>query len=75
MVLGLALRTITAEDILTVILSALGAGLGFLFGLFLLSGLQDRIHEEKLLKAFRGLPIQILAAAIVALALTAFNFQ
>ena len=49
--------------------------LAFIFGLFLLSGLQDRIHEEKLPKAFRGFPIQILTAAIIALALTAFNFQ
>lgn len=74
-VLGLALRVVEAEDILTVILSALGAGLGFLFGMFLLSGVQERIHSERLPKAFRGFPIQILAAAIVALALTAFNFQ
>lgn len=74
-VLGLALRTLAAEDLLTVILSALGAGLGFLFGLFLLSGVQEKIESEHLPKAFRGFPIQILAAAIVALALTAFNFQ
>lgn len=74
-VLGLALRVLAAEDLLTVILSALGAGLGFLFGLFLLSGVQEKIESEHLPKAFRGFPIQILAAAIVALALTAFNFQ
>ena len=57
------------------ILSALGVGLGFLLGLYLLAGVQRRIEEEHLPKAFRGLPIQILAAAIVALMLTAFNFQ
>ena len=74
-VLGLALNTAGAEDLLTVVLSALGAGLGFLLGLFLLSGLQNKIEEEHLPKAFRGFPIQILAAAIVALALTAFTFQ
>lgn len=74
-VLGLALKTLAFDTLLTAILSAVGAGTGFLFGLFLLSGLQDRIHEEKLPKAFRGFPIQILTAAIIALALTAFNFQ
>ena len=74
-VLGLALNVTSAESVLTVILSALGVGLGFLLGLFLLTGVQKRIEEEHLPKAFRGFPIQILAAAIVALMLTAFNFQ
>lgn len=74
-VLGLALNTADAESLGTAALSALGAGLGFLLGLFLLSGLQEKIEEEHLPKAFRGLPIQILAAGIVALALGAFKFQ
>ncbi|MBQ6465452.1 MAG: hypothetical protein IJJ43_04205 [Oscillospiraceae bacterium] len=74
-VFALALNVAAAEELLTVILSALGVGLGFLLALFLLSGVQDRIEEQHLPKAFRGFPIQILAAAIVALALTAFNFQ
>ncbi len=74
-VLGLALNTAEADSLLTVVLSALGAGLGFLLGLFVMSGLQDKIEEEHLPKAFRGLPIQILAAGIVALALGAFKFQ
>lgn len=73
-VLGLALKVTEAESLLTVVLSALGVGLGFLLGLFLLSGVQRRIEEEHVPKAFRGFPIQILAAGIVALALTAFSF-
>ena len=74
-VLGLALNATAEESVGTVILSALGVGLGFLLGLYLLAGVQRRIEEEHLPKAFRGFPIQILAAAIVALMLTAFNFQ
>ena len=74
-VLALALNTGAAENALTVVLSALGVGLGFLFGLFLMSGVQKRIESEHLPKAFRGFPIQLLAATIIALALTAFNFQ
>lgn len=73
-VLGLALNAAELESIGTVIASALGVGLGFLFGLFLFAGLQKRIEPEHLPRAFRGFPIQILAAAIVALALTAFSF-
>ena len=74
-VLGLALNATAEESVGTVILSALCVGLGFLLGLYLLAGVQRRIEEEHLPKAFRGLPIQILAAAIVALMLKAFNFQ
>ncbi len=73
-VLGVALNVAEAETIGSVIASALGVGLGFLFGLFLFAGLQNRIEPEHLPKAFRGFPIRILAAAIVALALTAFQF-
>lgn len=74
-VLGLALNSLAAETLLTAVLSALGVGLGFLLGLFLLEGVQSRIEEDHLPKAFRGFPIQLLAAGIVALALTAFQFQ
>lgn len=74
-VLGLSLRVLEAESLGAVVLSALGVGLGFLLGLFLLAGAQKRIEEDHIPKAFRGFPIQILAAAIVALALTAFSFQ
>ena len=73
-VLGAAINSTAAETLGTAALGALGAGLGFLFALFLFAGLQKRIEPEHLPKAFRGFPIQILAAAIVALALTAFRF-
>ncbi len=74
-VLALALNALSAESLGEVVLRALGVGLGFLFALFLMHGVQERIEEDHLPKAFRGFPIQILAAAIVALALTAFTFQ
>ena len=74
-VLAAALNLTAADSLVTVLLSALGVGLGFLLGLFLLSGLEERIEDDQLPKAFRGLPIRLLAAAIVALALTAFKFK
>jgi electron transport complex protein RnfA len=73
-VLGLALNVVEAESLLEVALSALGVGLGFGFALFLFEGIERRIESEHLPKAWRGFPIRILAAAIVALALTAFQF-
>ena len=74
-VLGLALNVLEEESFATMLFSALGVGLGFLLGLFLLSGVQTKLEEDQVPKAFRGLPLQILAAAIVALALTAFQFK
>lgn len=74
-VLGLSLKVLELDSFLTVLLSALGVGLGFLLGLFLLSGVQERLEEDQAPKAFRGFPLQILAAAIVAMALTAFQFK
>ena len=73
-VLAIALQLTAADSIVPVLLSALGAGLGFLFGLFLLDGLEARIEDDQLPKAFRGLPIRVLAAAIIALAISAFKF-
>ena len=73
-VLAIALQLTAADSVVTVLLSALGAGLGFLCGLFLLDGLEARIEDDQLPKAFRGLPIRVLAAAIIALAVSAFKF-
>ena len=74
-VLGLSLNQLKTDSFLTVLCSALGVGLGFLLGLFLLSGVQTKLEEDQAPKAFRGFPLQILAAAIVAMALTAFQFK
>lgn len=74
-VLGAALKLQAAETLGSVLLSSLGIGLGFLFGLFLLTGVQEKLEHDQAPKAFRGFPLQILAAAIVALALTAFQFK
>ena len=36
---------------------------------------QEKLEHDQAPKAFRGFPLQILAAAIVAMALTAFQFK
>ncbi len=73
-VLGTAVNSLEIETIERAALGGLGAGLGFLFALFLFAGLEKRIEPEHLPAAFRGFPARVLAAAIVALALTAFQF-
>ena len=68
----LNLPRLESDGLLPTLLWALGYGLGFLGALFLLDGVQNRLEPEHMPKAFRGLPIQLLVAGILALALTAF---
>ena len=45
-VLGLVLNVSAVETFAELVLSAIGMGLGFLLGLYLLNGVQKRIEEE-----------------------------
>ena len=54
------------------VVAALAAGLGFLLAMVVFSGVRSRIEEQYVPKAFRGLPVQLMAACIIALALYAF---
>lgn len=53
-------------------LSALGAGLGFLVALVVYGELRARVNDNAVPSAFRGLPISLLTAAMICLALMAF---
>lgn len=53
--------------------AALGAGLGFLAALYLMAGVNSRISQKQVPAAFQGLPIQLLAASIIAMVLVAFK--
>ena len=68
----LNLPRLETDGLLPALLWALGYGLGFLGALFLLEGVQRRLEPEHMPKAFRGLPIQLLAAGPLAMAPTAF---
>ena len=72
-VLGLAVNN--AADALTLgesILRALGAGLGFWLALAAFAAVRTKIRERYVPKAWRGLPIYLLTAAILSMALLAF---
>ena len=72
-VLGVTINNITANyTLLESLISSLGVGLGFMLAMMLFAGVRSRIEEQNVPKAYRGLPIQLMAAAIVALALFAF---
>ncbi len=52
---------------------ALGAGLGFLLAMVLFSGVRRRVDEATPPKAFKGLPIALIAASMVSLSFMCFS--
>lgn len=73
-VFGLAVTAASDGLSLTAtMLTALGVGLGYLFTLFVFAGLREKVDDFYVPKAFRGLPVQLLAAAIISMALLGFK--
>ena len=73
-VLGVTLNNITAEyTFLQSMVSTLGVGLGFLLAMVLFAGVRSRIENCPAPKCFKGIPITLVAASIVALAFFGFE--
>ena len=73
-VLGLAVNNITeGYPYVEALFAALGAGLGFVLAMVLFDGVKSKINERYVPKAFRGLPVMLLAASIISLAFYAFK--
>lgn len=73
-VLGLAVNNITeGYSYVEALFAALGAGLGFVLAMVLFAGVKSKINERYVPKAFRGLPVMLLAASIISLAFYAFK--
>lgn len=73
-VLGLAVNNITeGYTYVEALFAALGAGLGFVLAMVLFDGVKSKINECYVPKAFRGLPVMLLAASIISLAFYAFK--
>ena len=72
-VLGVAINNVTdGYNFLESMLCSLGVGLGFLFAMVLFAGVRSRIENCPSPKPFRGLPVTLIAAAIVSLAFYGF---
>ena len=72
-VLGVALNNITdGYNFLESMVSSLGVGLGFLLAMVLFAGVRSRIENCPAPKAFKGLPVTLIAASIVALSFYGF---
>lgn len=73
-VLGLAVNNIAeGYTYAEALFAALGAGLGFVLAMVLFDGVKSKINERYVPKAFRGLPVMLLAASIISLAFYAFK--
>ena len=72
-VLGVTINNITAEyNFLESMVSSLGVGIGFLLAMVLFAGVRSRMKDCPTPKAFKGIPITLAAASIVALAFFGF---
>ena len=73
-VLGVTLNNITAGlNFGMSMVSTLGVGIGFLFAMVLFAGVRSRIENCPSPKCFRGVPVTLVAASIVALAFFGFS--
>ena len=72
-VLGVTLNNVAeGYSLLQALVSSVAVGLGFLLAMVVFCGVRSKIEEQYVPKAFRGLPIHLMAASILALALFAF---
>ena len=72
-VLGVTLNNITAGyNFIESMISSLGVGLGFLLAMVLFAGVRSRMENCPSPKPFKGIPITLVAASIVALAFFGF---
>ena len=73
-VLGVTINNITTGyNFVESMISSLGVGLGFLLAMVLFAGVRSRIENCPSPKCFKGIPITLIAASIVALAFFGFE--
>lgn len=72
-VLGITMLNITNKlNFLKSIINALGAGLGFMLAMLLFAGVRERLETSDIPEFLKGLPITLIAAAIVSLSFLGF---
>ncbi len=73
-VLGITLLNFTQNyNFVQSMVNSLGAGFGFLLAMFIFSGVRVRIESSNIPKGLRGLPITLVAAALVSLSFLGFS--
>ena len=72
-IMGLALFSITREyNFYQGVVFAVGAGVGFTLAISLMAGIREELELAEVPKPFRGAPITLVVAGIMALAFSGF---
>ena len=72
-VLGVAIITVQKDfDLLTGVIYAVSAALGFALALILFAGIRERLEVEDTPEAMRGVPIALITAGLLAMAFMGF---
>lgn len=64
---------IAVDNILKAFVNGVASGAGFMLALVLMAGIRERMELANIPKAFKGLPITLIAASIMAMAFAAFS--
>ena len=73
-ILGVAFLNIQETySFIAALVFGISAGVGFLLALLLMSGIRERLELSKVPKAFSGLPIAFIVAALMSMAFLAFS--
>ena len=60
-------------DFFNTMIFAIGTSVGFLVSIVIMAGIRERIQYNKIPKAFKGMPIVLLAAGLMAIAFFGFK--
>ena len=73
-ILGVALLNVeSGYNFVESMVGSLGAGIGFMLAMVIFTGVRSRVDQAKPPKCFEGLPLTLVAAALVALSFTGFG--
>ena len=73
-VLGVALTNVSKEyGILTSVVNGFGTALGFTISIVILAGIRERCEHNDVPEAFRGMPITLITAGLMAIAFIGFS--
>ena len=73
-VLGVCINNISdGYGFVTAMLNSIGTGLGFLLAMVIFSGVRQRIEHNDIPESFKGVPITLIAASVLALAFMGFS--
>lgn len=74
-VLGVALQNVQQENgFLTSVVNGFGTSLGFFIAIVVMAGLREKIANNDVPESFKGMPITLLTAGLMAIAFYGFKF-